>query len=51
MKYHYEYEVWICNLCSGSQFLKRFRTYSEAIASLMYEKMSVYNIKKVRVYE
>lgn len=50
MKYHYEYEVRTCNLNWGSLFLGRFRTYSEAIASLMYEK-TVYNIKKVRVYE
>ena len=51
MKYHCEYEVRICNLNWGSLLLGRFRTYAEAIASVTHEKMGVFNIKKVRVYE
>lgn len=50
MKYHYEYEVRIYT-SAGDVFLARFRSYVEAIVSVMNEKMGFFNIKKVRVYE
>ena len=50
MKYHYEYEVRIYT-SAGGMFLARFRSYVEAIASVMNEKMGFFNIKKVRVCE
>lgn len=51
MKYHYEYEVRTCNLCWGSLFLGRFRSYAEANACGMCANKGVFNIRKVRVYE
>ena len=50
MKYHYEYKARIYT-SAGDLFLARFRSYVEAIASVTNEKMGVFNIRKVRVYE
>lgn len=50
MKYYYEYEVRIYT-SAGDVFLARFRSYVEAIVSVMNGKMGFFNIRKVRVYE
>lgn len=51
MKYHYEYEVRIYKLGEGTMLLSRFKKYVDAIAKVINEKLSLFNIKKVRVYE
>lgn len=51
MKYHYEYEVRIYKLDEGTMSLGRCKTYLDAITEVMNEKLSLFNIKKVRVYE